>query len=242
MSRREILIKATVGAMQPANFDLTKLRKRIAGTDEPIPARPHDLLAALAFSAMPSSSIEGDRIPGQGLRALALRIKYAGHGGPDLYRNAAKLLITRATAKNERRASLKAQALAMVAIYEWAHSACPACRTHPARAENPTAGLKCMRCWATGEVALTPSKRRMLLNTAIPAPRTEHALFTPNEFKEKWAKKYHKLLSILRGIDRDIVRGVDIQLRSLHNRDTESGQEQEFMLDDEPDAISGSAG
>lgn len=122
MSRREAVIKATAAALQPKALDLTKYRQRSA-RDSTIAVKAEDAAGALAFAAL-----DREDGPGDTLRPLLLRLKYAQQRARPLFIRCLMLLLER-HGYDPRKPSEVFYAVGLVALFEWLNDACPRCRS-----------------------------------------------------------------------------------------------------------------
>lgn len=127
---------------------------------------------------------------------------------------------------------------------------CPVChgkgRIFGERPKGEGEGRWCSQC-VGGTRALTVLQRGMIVGAVLRdywANRGDDkaTVMDPSTFETKWAKRYDQVLDRLRGIDRELAKAVDRQMRRAQNRATESGQEQDELPDDESDVNSDSGG
>lgn len=128
MSRRERTIKSVASGLQPKSYDLTShARARAASrVRDPMKLRAEDAAGALAFAAN-DRIVDGEELAGTPLSVLLLRLKYADQFSKVLFARAHRILLDRygglATKKSETM-----EAVAFIALFEWAHDECSSCR------------------------------------------------------------------------------------------------------------------
>ena len=120
--RRNAILKAAAGALQPESFDLTRFQQRY--DEEPVRAKRHDLLGAIAYAGQPWGP-EWDRHEGVPLAPFLLTLKYAKLHSADAFQRAALILQRRVMAtKPRKRAPDIVVAICQAAVFEWVHDAC----------------------------------------------------------------------------------------------------------------------
>lgn len=139
MSRKDAVMKATAGALQPQGFDLAQLRQRSMADGPALKMKPETAAGAFAFAAQDWDD-DGETVVGNPLTGIMLRIKFANQRSAEMLIKGAHALLrfhfNRETERDPGRARRTPpaifNALALVAIFEWCHDACPKCRDkHP---------------------------------------------------------------------------------------------------------------
>lgn len=142
MSRRDSILKATAGALQPKSLDLTKFRQRS------IEERTRTMSGEQAAGAMGFAAMDWIEDPedttthaGDPLAPALIRLKYAQQRNQGLFNYAHLLLIHRHVGKEMVSDAMFAVALG--ALFEWIEDACPKCREKRQGAAKP---LYCLDC------------------------------------------------------------------------------------------------
>lgn len=152
MSRREAVLKATAGALNPKGLDLTKYRQRGA-RERAISVRADEAAGALAFAqldryedaagrAVAWDDPSGVRMPGDSFPALLLRLKYADQLSRGLLRSAHVALVHHYGGLSVARSETLA-AVGLVALSEWLFDRCPKCRPSTGGVKQPRPCLAC---------------------------------------------------------------------------------------------------
>lgn len=137
---------AIAGAVQAKSFDLTQYRQRSLA-ERRVKVRAEDAAGALAFASMDQyKGLDGkptgvgaagaERLQGDRLAPLLLRLKYAAQPSKEAFQRA-HLILLRRHGWLARRPSETMFAVAYAAILEWVHDACPECRVRSAGAQEP---------------------------------------------------------------------------------------------------------
>jgi hypothetical protein len=258
------IVKAAVAAMQPSALKLGTMQKRVARADtldgeEAARILREDMLHAIAAAGRPAGLDHADPYgrlslvygqncrPGDPLGELLWRVKWLQERSPQNVTRAAHLLIHRLGKGARRRLSPTMQVVAVIALLEWLGDRCPECRpgAKPGqRREHPTGTFWCPACEGyEGTRRMTTTARAMAVgrttNAWLGAVGRGMDVAT---FERSWAKRYEVVLSLLTAAERRLSRAIDKQLRWTENPLTDSGEEQDHMPGDEPDASSGSTG
>ena len=144
-NRRDKVVKAIAGALQPKNLDLTQFaRARSAdpsALERQFKVRSEDAAGALAY-ATKERVIKGKLEPGDRLPGLLLQLKYAKKMSRETFNQAHLILLERHGGLG-RHLSLMVWAIGAAAIFEWINDACPKCRGRSRGAQQVQPCLDC---------------------------------------------------------------------------------------------------
>jgi hypothetical protein len=212
VSRRDAIVRATAGALQAKAIDLTKYRQRTASIGRPVYATSEVAAGALAFSGQ-DLLIDGERVKGNELAPILLRLKYAWQRNKGSF-GRAHLLFLRRHKWDPKHPSLVFYALAMVAIFEWVHDHCPDCRFK----KKAGKGMQCSKCGNSGRKPFPFAQRLAFTNDFVASAGGLH--LTKENFRAHWLARYQELLDDLKEVDHYIAAGIDLKFKPNQNRST----------------------
>lgn len=175
MSRRDAILRAVAGGLQPPAIDLTQFRRQGTRDERRIKVRGDTVAGALAFAALdqfegqdgkpaPANDDAAQRLPGDPLAPLLTRLKYAGQFTKDPFEQAQLLLLRRYDSLGPTKQPKILFAVAGTALFEWVHDRCPKCRRGGARPKQPR---PCHCAPRTESVSLSTADGRTITRSMI---------------------------------------------------------------------------
>jgi hypothetical protein len=207
---RESVIKATAAALQPKALDLTQFRQRSA-RDSTVKVKTDDAAGALAFAAL-----DREDGPGDALRPILLRLKYADQRTKPIFIRALMLLLGR-HGYDAQKPSDTLYALATVALFEWLNDACVKCRaTSNSRPKARRGiGMRCLACQNSGRFRMNLKQRWKMVSEVIGDMQVQAGQgrrgLPLEAFRDRWTPAYLRLLNDLQACDRSMVASVDLR-------------------------------